>query len=156
MKLIVDENIPQGKEAFGKFGEIVLSNGRKITNEMLKDAEVLIVRSITNVNRELLENTNIKFVGTATIGTDHIDKDYLAKENIRFADAAGCNAFSVAEYIICSMLQYIVPLGKKFEETSIGIIGCRNVGSKVADARFHQRGGAGAVHGRQARLRVNR
>ena len=132
MKLTVDENIPQGKEAFGKFGEIVLSNGRKITNDMLKDTDVLIVRSITNVNRELLKNTNVRFVGTATIGTDHIDKEYLANENIRFADAAGCNAYSVAEYIICSMLQYLVPADIKFKDTSIGIIGCGNVGSKVA------------------------
>ena len=132
MKLVVDENIPQGKEAFGRFGDIVLSNGRKITNEMLKDADALIVRSITDVNNELLENTKVKFVGTATIGTDHIDKDYLAKENIRFADAAGCNAFSVAEYVVCSMLQYLISKNKKFEESSIGIIGCGNVGSKVA------------------------
>jgi erythronate-4-phosphate dehydrogenase len=132
MKLVVDENIPQGKEAFGKFGEIILSGGRNITNEMLRDADVLIVRSITQVNESLLKNTNINFVGTATIGTDHVDKIYLEKSGIQFSDAAGCNAYSVAEYVLCAINQYLLANNKSYEELSIGIIGHGNVGSKVA------------------------
>lgn len=132
MKLVVDENIPQGKEAFGQFGEIVLSGGRNITNEMVKEADVLIVRSITQVNEQLLKNSNVKFVGTATIGTDHVDKIYLEKSGIQFADAAGCNAFSVAEYVLYAINQFLSINNKKYEELSIGIIGYGNVGSKVA------------------------
>jgi len=131
MKLIVDENIPQGKEAFGKFGDIILSGGRTITNEMLRDADILIVRSITQVNEKLLKNTKVKFVGTATIGTDHVDKDYLEKKNIFFADAAGCNAFSVAEYVICAVNQYLKRVKKSYPDVTIGVIGYGNVGSKV-------------------------
>jgi len=131
MKLIVDENIPQGKEAFGKFGEIFLSAGRSITNEMLLDADILIVRSITQVNEDLLKNTKVKFVGTATIGTDHVDKDYLEKENIVFADAAGCNAFSVAEYVVCAVNQYLTQVNKTFSDLTIGVVGHGNVGTKV-------------------------
>ena len=131
MKIIVDENIPQGKEAFDGFGEIILSNGRQITNEVLKDADILIIRSITQVNEQLLKNSKIRFVGTATIGTDHVDKEYLAKKDICFADAAGCNAFSVAEYVICAINQYLIKNGKKFSDISIGVIGYGNVGTKV-------------------------
>ena len=131
MKLVVDENIPQGKEAFGRFGEITLSGGREIRNEMLRDTDILIVRSITQVNEKLLKDTKIKFVGTATIGTDHVDKSYLEKENICFADAAGCNAFSVAEYVIGAITQYLIQNKKSFSDLSIGVVGCGNVGTKV-------------------------
>lgn len=78
--------------------------GRKISNKVLRDIDILIVRSITNVNEELLKNTSVKFVGTATIGTDHIDLAYLRNRNITFSDAKGCNAYSVAEYVIASLL----------------------------------------------------
>ena len=77
MKIVVDENIEFGKEAFETIGEVTLTHGRKITNDQLKDTEILIVRSITNVNEELLKNTHVKFVGSTTIGTDHLDKLYL-------------------------------------------------------------------------------
>jgi erythronate-4-phosphate dehydrogenase len=133
MKLVVDENIPQGKEAFGTFGNVVFSAGREITNNLLKDADALIVRSITQVNEELLKKTPVKFVGTATIGTDHIDKNYLEKSGICFADAAGCNAFSVAEYVICAINQYLTTTKKSFSEMTIGVVGCGNVGSKVVE-----------------------
>ena len=132
MLIIADENIPQVKEAFCAFGEVKLLAGRSITKNDLKDADVLLVRSVTKVNKDLLENTNIKFVATATIGTDHIDKDYLKEKNIAFADASGCNAYSVAEYVICAVSSIFNELDKKFSESSIGIIGYGNIGKKVA------------------------
>lgn len=131
MKLVVDENIPQGKEAFETFGDVVFSAGREINNNLLKDADALIVRSITQVNAGLLKNTKVKFIGTATIGTDHIDKNYLENSGICFADAAGCNAFSVTEYVICAINQYLTTTKKSFPDMTIGVVGCGNVGSKV-------------------------
>jgi erythronate-4-phosphate dehydrogenase len=132
MKILVDENIPQAKEAFSKFGEVKLSHGRQITNEMLMDIDALIVRSITNVNEKLLHNTPVRFVGTATIGTDHIDKEYLKSKNIFFADAAGCNSFSVAEYVITAITNIYNTTNKTFSGKRIGIIGYGNIGTKVA------------------------
>ena len=132
MKLVVDENIALAEEAFSQFGDVLLIGGRQITNEILRNADALIVRSITKVDENLLQNTNIKFVGTATIGTDHIDINYLDKNNIAFADAKGCNADSVAEYVFTALLN-IAPREKiSFKNKSIGIIGVGNVGSKVA------------------------
>ena len=81
MKLVVDENIALAEEAFSQFGDVLLIGGRQITNEILHNADALLVRSITYVDENLLQNTNIKFVGTATIGTDHIDTNYLSKNN---------------------------------------------------------------------------
>ena len=131
MKLVIDENIAYIRETFAGYGEIVLSHGRKITNELLKDADVLIVRSITNVNAELLQNTNVKFVGTATIGTDHIDKEYLKQNNIAFADAKGCNADAVTEYVYTAISKFLVESGTPSEGVKLGVIGRGNIGGRV-------------------------
>ncbi|MDH3269323.1 MAG: 4-phosphoerythronate dehydrogenase, partial [Ignavibacteria bacterium] len=96
MNLIVDENIVFAKEAFSSLGNTQLVDGRKLTNADVKDADILVVSSITIVNENFLKNSKVKFVGTATIGTDHIDLDYLNNQEITFADANGCNADSVA------------------------------------------------------------
>ena len=108
LKLIVDENIAFADKTFGQFGKVNLMPGREITNSSLKDSDVLIVRSITNVDEELLKNSPVKFVGTATIGIDHIDLDYLKQNKIAFADAKGCNAYSVVEYVVASLLNIAV------------------------------------------------
>ena len=132
LKIIIDENIAFADAAFNKFGDVKLLPGRIITNDVLRNTDILIVRSITNVNEELLRNTPVKFVGTATIGTDHIDLDYLKKYNIAFADAKGCNAYSVAEYVVAALLNLSVRFDFSLKDKSIGIVGVGNVGSKVA------------------------
>jgi len=131
MKLVVDENISLAIEAFEGFGELLLINGREINTELLRDKDALIVRSITKVDKTLLENTNVKFVGTATIGTDHIDLNYLASKNINFADAKGCNADSVAEYVFTALLK--TASEKKFPlvNKTIGIVGIGNIGGRI-------------------------
>lgn len=132
MKLVVDENIAFAGEAFSQFGETVLLAGRDITREVLKDSDILIVRSVTNVDENLLDGTAVKFVGTATIGTDHIDLNYLKSRNITFADAKGCNAFAVAEYFLTALVKVCSEEKISLQDKSIGIIGVGNVGSKVA------------------------
>lgn len=131
MKLVVDENIAFAEEAFSQFGDVLLIGGRQITNEILRNADALIIRSITNVDEKLLQNTNIKFAGTATIGTDHIDTNYLNKNNIAFADAKGCNADSVTEYVFTALLKIAVDNNLTLKNRSIGIIGVGNIGSRV-------------------------
>lgn len=131
MKIIVDENIEFGAEAFQQFGEVKLSHGRKITNEMLKDVEILVVRSITNVNEELLKNTAVKFVGTTTIGTDHLDKDYLESKKIQYASATGCNSFAVAEYVLTSIVKIAHENNFDLTNKTFGVIGYGNIGKKI-------------------------
>lgn len=132
LNILIDENIAFANSAFNHVGNVKLLQGREIDNDALKDIDILIVRSITNVNEELLKNTPVKFVGTATIGTDHIDLDYLKGKNIFFADAKGCNAFSVTEYVIAALFNLSTKYNFTLKDKSIGIVGVGNVGSKVA------------------------
>ncbi len=131
MKLIVDENIAFAKEAFSHFGEVNLMPGRSIKNEDLLEAEILIVRSVTNVNKELLDGTAVKFVGTATIGTDHLDEEYLKEHSIFYTSAAGCNSYAVAEYVFSAIIHLAYFNNLELKNKSIGIIGKGNIGSKV-------------------------
>ncbi len=132
MKIIADANIPFVKECFSSIGEVEVFTGRQIKQDVVGDAECLLVRSVTRVDSDLLAGSKVRFVGTATIGVDHIDIEYLAKNNIDFASAPGSNANSAAEYVIAGLLE----IGRKFkiklEGKSIGIIGVGNVGSRVA------------------------
>ncbi len=132
MILVVDENISFAEEAFSQFGEVRLLPGRKITRETLLSADALIVRSITKVDENLLRDTPVKFVGTATIGTDHLDLEYLKSHKIIFKDAAGCNADAVAEYVFTSISLLANEYSFSFEEKTLGVIGVGNIGSRVA------------------------
>jgi erythronate-4-phosphate dehydrogenase len=131
VKIIVDENIPFGREAFGRLGEVVAMHGRKMDAAAVRDADLLIIRSITKVGRELLDGSRVRFVGTCTIGTDHVDEAYLRERGIAFASAPGCNANSVAEYVVCSLLVLAKCGDYRLEGRTIGVVGVGNVGSKV-------------------------
>lgn len=131
MKIIVDDNIPFGNEMFSTLGDVLSSDGREITQVKVKDADVLIVRSITKVDESLLKESAVKFVGTVTIGFDHIDINYLRKRNIPFESAPGSNSNSVAEYVICALLATVNKLNINLKDLTLGIIGVGNIGSKV-------------------------
>lgn len=133
MLIIIDENIPFAREAFGALGEVRLVAGRTITNATLREAQAVLVRSVTRVNAALLHGTRVQFVGTATIGTDHVDLDYLQQAGITFASAAGCNANSVAEYVVAALLQIAQQKQFVLEGKTLGIVGVGNVGSRVAE-----------------------
>ena len=94
MKIVADANIPFVEECFSSVGDVTIMSGREMTASALADADALLVRSITQVNGELLAGTPVKFVGTATIGFDHIDLNYLHANHIGFASAPGSNANS--------------------------------------------------------------
>lgn len=134
MKFIADKNIPLAAEAFGKFGEVELVQTGRIANDLVQGADVLIVRSETKVNEALLRGSRVRFVGTATIGTDHIDTEYLKSEGIAFASAPGCNSNSVKEYLVGALLELSVSRNFSLEGKSIGVVGVGNVGRKVVAA----------------------
>jgi len=131
MKIVIDENVLLGKETFSLIGEVTLAPGRAITPEAIKDADLLVVRSVTKVDEKLLENSNVKFVGSATAGIDHIDIEYLKSRDIGFSSAPGSNSNSVTEYVMAGLL-LLNRKGKiSLEEMSLGVVGVGNVGSKV-------------------------
>lgn len=131
VKIIADANILFAKEAFSEFGDVVAIDGRDITNDTLKDAEMLIVRSITTVNQELLRGTHVRFVASATIGTDHVDCAFLKKCRIGFGHAPGSNAAAVAEYAISALVHLAQKMKLNISDMTVGIIGVGNVGSRV-------------------------
>jgi erythronate-4-phosphate dehydrogenase len=132
VKIIADANIPYVAECFSSIGEVEVVIGREITPAVVADADALVVRSVTRVDSNLLAKSGVRFVGTATIGFDHVDVDYLARNNISFASAPGSNANSAAEYVIAALLEIGQKHKIKLEGKSIGVIGVGNVGSRVA------------------------
>jgi len=134
MNIFIDENIPYGEAFFKRFGHVTTFSGRNVTAEEIRCADVLLVRSITKVNSDLLAlNKKIKFVGTATIGTDHIDLDYLEQGNIAFSSAPGCNKISVAEYVLSSLLVLAEKQQFQLQDKTVAIVGAGNTGSAVYD-----------------------
>lgn len=132
LTIVADENIPFAREAFAQFGDVRLAPGRELTRDDLLDVDALVVRSVTKVNAALIDDTPVRFVGTATIGRDHIDETYLADEGITFADAAGCNSRSVAEWVVCALLETAVARRTTLAGKTLGIVGHGNIGSIVA------------------------
>ncbi|MDR5897880.1 4-phosphoerythronate dehydrogenase PdxB [Halomonas vilamensis] len=131
MKLVVDANIPAADACFGGFGEVIKRPGREISAEHLRDADALITRSVTPVNASLLAESAVRFVGTCTIGIDHVDTHYLAEHDIAFASAPGCNAEAVVDYVLASLLTLAERQGWRLLDRCVGIVGVGNVGSRL-------------------------
>ncbi len=134
MKIVADSQIPLVQQAFSNVGDLQLCAGRTITSELVKDADILLVRSVTPVNASLLNNSRVKFVATATSGTDHIDTEYLRKSGIGFASAHGSNAQSVVEYVLSSLFVLAGQQDFDLRKKTVGIIGCGEVGSCLRKA----------------------
>ena len=137
MKIFADQNIPFVTQAFSSLSssdgqdEVVLFDGRQLNADKLTDTDILLVRSVTQVNEALLADSNIQFVASATIGTDHIDFDYLQSRNISFANAPGCNAISASEYTLCGVLLHASKQHIPLSELTVAVVGYGNVGSRV-------------------------
>ncbi len=131
MKIVCAETVLLGGEALSHAGETVVLPDREIARDDLLDADALVVRSKTRITPALLEGTPVKFVGTATAGTDHIDADWLGKNGIYWCASPGCNANSVSEYLVAGLLTLGHRHGFDLENKTIGVIGCGNVGSRV-------------------------
>ncbi len=132
MKIVADEHIPLIENYFGEKHTIIKKSGRTICRDDLCDADILLVRSVTKVNAALLENTPIQFVGSATVGTDHLDITWLEKNGIRWAAATGCNTEAVVNYVL-SVIAAAQKCGFLQEKNlRAGIVGVGRIGSAVA------------------------
>ena len=134
MKIVADNKIPFLKGVFEPFAEVVYLPGKETTAEVVKDADAIITRTRTACNEALLKGSSVKVIATATIGFDHIDTAWVEGAGIRWANAPGCNSWSVKQYIgsvLCALAQ---KHGLDFEGLTLGVVGVGNVGSKVAAA----------------------
>ncbi|MFN3781432.1 MAG: erythronate-4-phosphate dehydrogenase, partial [Candidatus Kapaibacteriota bacterium] len=125
MTIFVDEQIPLLANSLRDVATVYTFLGRELNRNQLirNNCEILFVRSTTKVDNDLLDGTMVKFVGTATSGTDHIDVNYLQSKNIHFVDAKGSNANSVAEYVIFSILHWAIKNRIVLKNLPVGIIG---------------------------------
>jgi erythronate-4-phosphate dehydrogenase len=131
VKILVDENMPYARELFSRTGTVVAVPGRPVPQAELDDADGLMVRSVTKVNAELLSGKPVKFVGTATAGTDHIDEAFLQAQGIGFSAAPGCNSIAVVEYVFSSLLLLAERDGFLLKDRTVGIVGVGNVGGRL-------------------------
>lgn len=131
MKIVADHKIPFLEGVLEPYAEVVYLPGDKIGKAHLKDADTLLTRSITQCNGDLLEGTSVKLIASATIGDDHIDKEFCRSNNIKWTTAQGCNANAVVQYFLAGLLSVSEKEGIGLKDKTIGIIGIGNIGSKV-------------------------
>jgi erythronate-4-phosphate dehydrogenase len=131
MRIVADENIPLLDEFFAEFGTITRLPGRRIDAASVAEADLLLVRSVTPVNAALLKGSPVKFVGTCTIGTDHLDLDYFHQANIGWASAPGCNARGVVDYVLGSLLVLAEQHGQALASRTFGVVGVGQVGGRL-------------------------
>ena len=140
LTIIADENMPSVEPLFQEIGKVVRVSGRDLTPEQLGEADLLLVRSVTKVDEALLTQAeNLKFVGTATIGMDHLDTAYLDSRKITYSNAAGCNADSVVDYALAAIYREAAIRKVDPKTLSYGVIGAGNVGGRLV-ARLEKLG----------------
>ena len=133
MKIVIDNKIPYIRDAVSQLtADAIYAEGQDFTPEMVKEADVLIVRTRTRCDKMLLEGSRVKLIATATIGFDHIDTAYCREAGIRWVNAPGCNAASVAQYIESVLTLLKMARLEDLSRYTLGIVGVGNVGKKVA------------------------
>lgn len=129
--IVADSKIPFLRGVLEPYAQISYYDPSEITNAVVRDADILLVRTRTRVDKRLLAGSKCRFVGTTTIGYDHIDTQYCDEQGIRWANAPGCNAKSVGQYVLASILLWAHTKKRNISDLTIGIIGVGNIGSIV-------------------------
>ena len=133
MRVIVDSHIPHIQGLIEPFAQVDYLEPADITPDAVRDADALIVRTRTRCDAALLDGSRVRFIGSATIGTDHIDLDYCAAHGITVRNAPGCNAPAVAQWVFCAIATWMQLCGiDNPEGLTLGIVGVGHIGSIVA------------------------
>ena len=131
IRIIADDKIPFIKGVLEPYASVMYLPGREITNNVIKQADALLIRTRTKCTREMLQDSGVRFIGTATIGFDHIDTRYCNRQGIEWINSPGCNSSSVTQYIAAALLKLSRDFQFSLKEKTLGIVGVGNVGSKV-------------------------
>ena len=136
MRILVDANVPGAEACFGSLGELIKLPGREINAAALQGIDALVIRSITRLSAATLDaakaqGSPLRFVGTCTIGTDHVDQAALAQHGVAFSSAPGCNAEAVVDYVLTSLLTLAERQGWQLAACRVGIVGVGNVGERL-------------------------
>ena len=131
MKIVADDKIPFLSGTLEPYAEVLYLPGKQINKESLKDVDALLIRTRTKCTESLLQGTNVRFIGTATIGFDHIDLQYCDRHGIKWINAPGCNSSSVKQYVAAALLKMASNHLFILKGKTIGIVGVGNVGAKI-------------------------
>ena len=131
INIVIDIDIPFIKGILEPYCNVNYYKGVDFSNENIKEADALIIRTRTKCNRELLEGSKVKFIATATIGLDHIDLEYTSQNGIAVVNAAGCNSGGVMQYVFTALYSVAEKKNISLKDKTLGVIGVGNVGSKV-------------------------
>jgi erythronate-4-phosphate dehydrogenase len=131
IRIIADDKIPFLKGVMEPYADITYLPGRLIGHEQLKEIDAILIRTRTKCTENLLKDTRVSFIGTATIGFDHIDTRYCENHKIKWTNAPGCNSSSVKQYIAAALLKMAGDFQYSLKDKTIGIVGVGNVGSKI-------------------------
>lgn len=131
LKIVADNTVPYLKGIAEPFADMVYLNAKEFTPEAVRDADALIVRSIDKCTKALLQGSRVKLIATATIGFDHIDARYCDEAGITWKNAPGCNAVSVSQYVLASLVALACRRNEPLEGKTIGIVGVGHVGKEV-------------------------
>ncbi len=129
--IVADAAIALVEEAFSGLGRLRLLGSQEMTARNVRDAEILLVRTETRVDESLLSDSRVRFVGSPSVGVDHVDLDYLGRRGITFAHSPGCNADAVAQYTLTALLWVMRAIGARPERTSLGVVGVGHIGGRV-------------------------
>lgn len=133
MRILADCTLPRVEALFSRLGTVRLFTPPVPPAASLRDADVLLVRSVTRVDADLLADSQVRFVATATSGYDHLDTVWLERAGIVWSAAGGCNARAVAEYVLAALCFLAERDGHALGGRSVGVVGCGHVGSCVLD-----------------------
>jgi len=131
LKIVVDRNIRGAEDSFGRHARLEFLDGRSIRRADLLDARALIVRTATRVGEDLLHGTPVAFVGSTSIGTDHMDLEWLDRSGVAWANAPGCNADGTAQYTLAMIWLACQRTGRRLEDQAVGSVGRGNVGGRL-------------------------
>ena len=131
MKIVAADNVVYAREAFSTLGHVEVVPAKQLDRAAVADADILVIRSTNKAGEELLSGSRVTFVGSAVIGTDHMDMEWMDRQGILYASAPGCNANSVSEYVTAALLEPGLRRGRELAGRSIGVVGVGNVGSRV-------------------------
>jgi erythronate-4-phosphate dehydrogenase len=132
VKVTVDSDIPFIKGLLEPFAEVQYLKGSDIKRDLIADSDALIIRTRTKCNSELLSGSKVKFIASATIGSDHVDLEWCKESGIYFTNAAGCNAWGVVQYVLTSIFYLYDKAEESPERKVLGIVGAGNVGERLA------------------------
>ena len=134
MKVVVDDKIPFIRGVLEPFSEVIYASGARIDSRLVRDADALLVRTRTICDETLLDGSNVRFIGSATIGYDHIDTEYCENHDIAWTNSPGCNSSSVMQYVVSALCFISDNSGFSLKNRTLGIVGVGNIGSKVEKA----------------------